>query len=536
MARGIGHALAHQLAHFVAERDRHRDRRPDRLRATIECGRHAPVRAQFAQQRGQLLAHVDLAVGGLAAPQLSDQMPQLRLFEPHRVLDGQDLGARIDAGGWAGGWARDWAGDWAGIGLANHAAAQRFQPEHRARKELRGAVVEVARDRLAHPAHCAVDRDHLRQPRALFAFERASDLARRLACERQPVEPRIGQVPQQQPPAASIAGDRHRDPRRDAQMCGQCGWPFEPQRDPPAAGCESQRALAGAVEQDCATAGAGGRLLCCVRHDRFRSQKLRTQEFGTKPCLAHIPGPVSAHRQHDPRFLLGAPRDRGAARGCRLARETQRGGDQQFQRMGPVLPIAAGVTRFPVEPPIRSPGSSWGQHRKRQVERDPPFQPHPHQQHRQQHHISGAPADALQIDRVTDFGHRARHCQVERDQRQRSPRGCAQVPAEPRLDEQQHREGHERAGEIGRRRLGIVHRRHEHRDVDQVRRARQAVIPPPTGPRDRHQHHRPREKSRHQHHAQHVVAHRLDRIEPQRGQEYQRDQRAAGRFDLARIA
>ena len=162
------------------------------------------MRSHFAQQGGQFLRQLGLAVGGLAAPQLADQIFQLRLFKPHRVLDGDDFGARIHGG----------------VRLANHAAAQRLQPKHRARKELRGAVVEIARDRFAHPAHRAIDRNHLRQPRPLLAFECAPDFACRSLRERQLVEARIGQIPQQQSPGARIAGDRHRDPAVDTKMRG----------------------------------------------------------------------------------------------------------------------------------------------------------------------------------------------------------------------------------------------------------------------------------------------------------------------------
>ena len=209
-----------------------------------------------------------------------------------------------------------------------------------------------------------------------------------------------------------------------------------------------------------------------------------------------------------------------------LARKIQRGRNQQFQPghvTGRAMARLSGVAGF------RRCRQQW----ERQMKPDPPFQPHPHEQHRKQHHVGGAAPDPLQVDGVTRARHGAGDRKIEQQQHDRRPRGCAPVPADARLDQQQHRKRHERAGEVGRRRFGIIDCADEHRDVDRVRRPGEAVVPPPALPRHRNQHERPREKARQQGHAKCVGAHRLDRVEPQRDQEHQRDQRAAGRFDLA---
>ena len=309
-----------------------------------------------------------------------------------------------------------------------------------------------------------------------------------------------------------------------------------------------------ASEQHGAAAGVGWLLACASCRGRQWSCKFGSQRFWpqklwpqklwpeklwpeklwSNPRHAYSTGRGTAHAQLDPRFLLGAPRDRGAARGCCFAGKAQRGCDQQLERVAVVG--CGAVANLRVQRALVLRIGLRRQHRKRQGQPHPAFQTHPHQHHRQQHHVGGAAPDPLQVDRVARLRHRAGHRQVECKQYRCGPRGCAPVPANAGLDQQQHGEGHERTGKVARWRLGVVDRADEHRDVDPMRGPGQPVVPPPAVPRDCDQHHRPGEKTRQQRYAQHVEAYRLNRIEPQCDQEHQCDQRAAGGFDFARIS
>ncbi len=170
-----------------------------------------------------------------------------------------------------------------------------------------------------------------------------------------------------------------------------------------------------------------------------------------------------------------------------------------------------------------------GGERKRQDVRHAAFGAEPDHHRRQRHHICQPPAELERIDPdIADREDDSRRA-IEPEQHQRGGDDPAQAPANACGNQQERRKRQERATEIVCSGFGKEHRRFEHRDVDDLRRPRQAEIPPPVGPGNGRNQRRPREIGDEDAIGEPDGTRRFGRFQPDRGQEHERQNRAADR-------
>ena len=156
--------------------------------------------------------------------------------------------------------------------------------------------------------------------------------------------------------------------------------------------------------------------------------------------------------------------------------------------------------------------------------------PEPDQQQRQDHQITAANDEPLELETLAAGDEQAGD-EIKRDQGRGRQRSLAPAPANRGGQERQHEEQEERTG----RAVGRENDRREHRHVDRVGRHRKSRIEPPVAPRHDGNGHRQKRVEDEQGIAAGDGLERFAAIEPDREQEQNSKHHAAERDDPAAL-
>nr|WP_195908730.1 hypothetical protein [Novosphingobium sp. Gsoil 351] len=422
--------------------------------------------AQSAEQAGQIPAQVIAHARRPPLPQPLDDGADVGLLGKQGVVDLPQVFARA--------------------GTIGQLFARGLDPERCARQRLGHAVVEIARNVLAH-------RSHAIGQRAMGQFvpvQRGGNLASGRFRQMQKVAARGVEIAQQQHGAQVVGRDRQGHGGRPARQYGQMLESGRIADSEPIGPIQRQRSSRGRVEQ----ARGAGQDAQAVERIRLHAPVRRPLTPGNlQPRLATVAGRPDRRRGLRPEYGTGvAQRLRQWELGVEIGGKRQRG------------------------------------HNGR---RPPPAEPY-RQRGDQQEGTDLAPGPE-RIDRFVE--ETQRHHGTSRPYRKRDADLDRQPPSpdEDRLDQDEHQERRQRSRHVHRRALGQEERRDPRGKIDQQGAAGQVEFDPPVAERRPGVDRAPSQVTRRKQMTQPDQPERLQGVEPERQDHDERD-RDPKRRDEAR--